>query len=512
MNALNDAFFLVTDKIVAIQKFFITEAYVLGRTVLFIALISAAINYAITGEGLKANLIKIGKATIFFIVIMLAYPRIISGITAWTFEKARDSVFRGGVERELDRMKEEMAVIVEEADDAIDTGSSFPTYEDFNAAYKAGSDFARSTIRQNTVETVAAEKKDPREYFSEMMVSHTTSSGYSYWAVAPQAALGAVMIIAGDCLDFADKNKGSGFFPDFGAILKGLLCAFFVIITGVFCVLEYLIAFMEFMFVSSVGIILFPFSLWDGTKFLAEKLIGAIIGFFVKLLFSSICIFLMLYLFYTQAHQTTASGFVGRADQILMIFFSSLLTFYLCKSAPGLAQSLLTGTPSLSVTGAISAVGGAVAAAAGGVGLAKGVAGVAAKGAFAGGGMLSQASSAAKAVGELGGTSADQKGAFFSSLGSSAREAFSSGGGGLVRSLLAGGGTRTGSSGGGGGAGINRHSQRQQFLEGRNEDGTKKTFAQQRESRREAGTNLGLEYMAKKEAEENEARTPTSRT
>jgi hypothetical protein len=136
------------------------------------------------------------------------------------------------------------------------------------------------------------------------------------------------------------------------------------------------------------------------------------------------------------------------------------------------------------------------------MGLARGVAGGLAKGAFAGGGMLTQAGSAAKAVGELGGTSADQKGAFFSSIGSSAREAFRSGGGSLVRSLLADGGTRTGSSGGGGGAGINRHSQRQQFLTP-NADGTKKTFSEQRESRRDAGTNLGLDYMANQETWQN---------
>jgi type IV secretory pathway TrbL component len=507
MNALNDAFFLVTDKIIAIQEFFMKEAWVLGRIILLIALISAAINYALTGEGLKSNLIKIGKAVVFFALVMAIYPRIISGITAWTFTKARDSAFSGGVERELDRMKEEMSVSAEEAGENIDLGST----ENLSDLYANLTSFGYSkpysitALTQKQADTAAAEKKDPREYFAETLVNHTTSSGASYWAVPPQAALGAVMLIAGDCIDFADGSGGL----DFGRILKGLLCAVFVILVGVFCVLEYLIAFMEFMFVSSVGIILFPFSLWDGTKFLAEKLIGAIIGFFVKLLFASICIFLMLYLFWTLAHQSSASGFVGNADQLLMIFFTSLLTFYLCKSAPGLAQSLLTGTPSLSATGAISAVGGAVAAAAGGMGLARGVAGGMAKGAFAGGGMLTQAGSAAKAVGELGGTAADQKGAFFSSLGSSAREAFRSGGGGLVRSLLADGGTRTGSSGGGGG-GINRHSQRQQFLTP-NADGTKKTFSEQRESRRDAGTDFGENYMAKQEAERNKEAERTTR-
>jgi type IV secretory pathway TrbL component len=244
---------------------------------------------------------------------------------------------------------------------------------------------------------------------------------------------------------------------------------------------------------------------------MAEKLIGAIIGFFVKLLFSTICIFLMLYSFYSLSHQITASTFTGSADQILMIFFSALLIFYLCKSAPGLAQSLLTGTPSLSATGAISAIGSAVAAAAGTAGLAKGVTGGLAKGGFAGAGMLSQAGSAAQAVSDLGGTGTQQAGAYFSSIGSSAREAFKSGGGDLVRSLLAGGSTRTGSSGGAG-AGINRHSQRQQFLEERNEDGTKKTFGQQLDSRRAAGTDLGLDYLAKQEAKQNASAPDTTET
>jgi hypothetical protein len=503
MNALNDAFFFVTDKIIALQTFFMNQAWALGRIILFIALISAAINYALTGEGLKSNLIKIGKAVVFFIVMMLVYPRIISAITEWTFNLARNSTYSGGVERELERMEEDISVIVEEIDDNIDTGISSSL-----SLGGYGNPRARALIMQQKIDT--EEKKDPREYFSEIMIQHTTSNGGSYWAVAPQAALGAVMIVAGDCLNFADNAKPNVLgFPDFGAIIKGLLCAFFVILTGVFCVLEYIIAFMEFMFVSSVGIILFPFSLWEGTKFMAEKLIGAIIGFFIKLLFASICIFLMLYSFYTLAHQTTVSGFVGTADQILMIFFSALLVFYLCKSAPGLAQSLLTGTPSLSATGAISAIGGAVAAAAGTAGLAKGVmgglAGTATKGAFAGAGMLSQAGSAAKAAGDLGGTGTQQAGAFISSVGGSAKEAFKSGGGDLVRSLLAGGSTHTGSSGGAG-AGVNRHSQRQQFLEERNTDGTKKTFGEYQAGRREAGTNAGLEYMAKQEAKRNAAR------
>jgi type IV secretion system protein TrbL len=295
-------------------------------------------------------------------------------------------------------------------------------------------------------------------------------------------------------------------FPDFGRIIKGLLCAFFVIATGAFAVLEYIIAFLEYIAVTSVGIILFPLSLWEGSKFMAEKLIGAIIGFFIKLLFSTICIFLMLYGFFSLAKGYTRIPFSGGIDEIAIIFLTSLLFFYLCKSAPSLAQSLLTGSPSLSATGAISAMGGAATAAlrtakrtAGIAGAAGGIAaGGLAAGAFAGAEVISQAASAGAAAKALGGTAGQQAGAFFSSIGSSAKEAVKSGGGDLVRSLLGGGGSSSRASG----AGVNRHSQLQNFFTP-NQDGTKKSFGQHLGSRRAAGTDAGLNYMAKSEKKGN---------
>jgi type IV secretion system protein TrbL len=271
-------------------------------------------------------------------------------------------------------------------------------------------------------------------------------------------------------------------------------------------VLEYLMAFMEYMFITSVGIILFPLSIWEGSKFMAEKLIGAIMGFFIKLLFCNICIFLMLYGFISLARGYSENPFTGRPDEIVVVIFISLLFFFLCKSAPALAQSLLTGTPSLNASGAIAAAGGAIAGAGAALGLAGKAGGAAAgayaKSAFAGMGAFGQASGAAQAVKELGGTAGQQAGAFLSSIGGSAKEAFKSSGGDLARSLI-GGGSHGAAASGGSGSGINRHSQRQQFLEKKNQDGTKKTFGEYLAGRREAGTNAGIDYMAAQEAQRN---------
>jgi hypothetical protein len=86
------------------------------------------------------------------------------------------------------------------------------------------------------------------------------------------------------------------------------------------------------------------------------------LGFFVKLLFSTICIFLMLYSFMSLANQYTNHSFIAEAEQILPLIFVSLLSFYICKSAPALAQSLLSGSPSLTGAGAIGMVASSVAA------------------------------------------------------------------------------------------------------------------------------------------------------
>ena len=92
-DTINNAFFFIVDMIINLQRFFIGQAWHIGRVVLIIAILSAGFNYALTGTGLKENIIKILKATVFFLVIMFAYPSIIGYITSWTFSMAEGSVY-----------------------------------------------------------------------------------------------------------------------------------------------------------------------------------------------------------------------------------------------------------------------------------------------------------------------------------------------------------------------------------------------------------------------------------
>jgi hypothetical protein len=177
--------------------------------------------------------------------------------------------------------------------------------------------------------------------------------------------------------------------------------------------------------------------------------------------------------------------------------FTCLLFFFICKSAPGMAQGLLSGTPSLSASGAIGAVAGAVSGAAGAAGLAgkagKAVAGGVAKTAFNTAGAVKQMAGAMGAVKELGGGAKDMLGAAGSSLGKSAKEGIKAIGHDLSRSLI-GGGKGGGGADGGGGKDSNKHSQRKQFL------GNEKTLKEHMAGRKAEGQDIGMNYMAKKEA------------
>ena len=472
MNGINDAFYHVTDKIIELQTFFLKFGWAVGRVVLLIALLSAALNYGLTGTGLKENVIKILKATVFFFIVMFAYPRIVSWITATTFDLAKGSTY-ASMEGYLNTQK---SIIAREAEAKLSQG-------------KKGT-YSNSVLTDNP-------DKNPDLYFGDILLTRKMGK-LEYTTIAPAAALNAVLLIAGECTRAADEAP-TGFMglPNLGMIIKGFFCAFFVIFTGVFAVLEYLMAYLEFMFIASVGIILFPLSLWDGTKFMAEKFISALLGFFIKLLFCTICIFLLLYGFLSLAKQFSVHNFTGMIDEILMIIFSCLLYFYICKSAPGLAQSLLTGTPSLNAAGAVGAAASAVGAAAG-------VAGLGARAAFATSGAVSEATSASgsasESVRQAGGGKMAQMGAgllaFGKSLGGSGLDAVKAGGGDMVRSLMArplfGSG---GGGGGGGGDGYNRHSATQSFLH-RKEDGSKKTFGEAKKERQEKGDRTGKDMAA----------------
>ena len=325
-SQVNNAFFFVIDKIVALQEYFIGVALHIGSIVLLIAVLSAALNYALTGTGLKENIIKILKATVFFFIVIFAYPMIVGGITKLTFDMANNS-------------------IIPAVSSYFEGATNTQKFDYYFLEHSGG----QKTVIQRVVTEIL--KQDNSHLFNGLTESRKTVTRKNprhemqYTAVSPAAVFKIIFFLAYDCFSYADDKDKWSVLPEFSRILKGLICAFAIIFTGIFALIEYLVCFLEFMLVATVGVILFPFSLWDGSKFLAEKFIGAIVGFFIKLLFCTIAIFLLIYGFVSLFNYFSASGFTGAVDQIIFILFVCFLFYFICKSAPGVAQSLLTGAP-----------------------------------------------------------------------------------------------------------------------------------------------------------------------
>jgi len=461
--SIDNSFFFVIDKIFDLQNYFLGVARQIGYVVLLIAILTSGLNYALTGTGLKENIIKIMKATVLFFIVIFCYPKIIGWISSQSFKMAEDSVYPS-IKSYLDRT--ELKIEETRTRETIIYGSKARWVYD-----KVISDTGK-------------------KLFPSLSVTRNNPT-MSYSAVLPSSAIKVVFFLAGECIRFAD-DKTDSILPEFSRILKGLICAFFLIFTGIFAIIEYCVCFLEFMLVSSVGVILFPLSLWEGSKFMAEKYIGAIIGFFIKLLFCTLSIFLMLYGFTSLYYIIYNGGFQGQADQITFIAFTALLFFFICKSAPMLAQSLLTGTPSLSAAGAIGAVAGAVGAAASVGGFALGAAkkvggaavGGAAKGGFALAGDLSEANAASGAVKSAGGSRFEQAGAWVNAMGRNASDRLSAGALNLTRSLL------------GGGRGSNPHGWREDFLNKTNANGENQTLGEYLDARRTEGAARGTGYLS----------------
>ena len=205
-----------------------------------------------------------------------------------------------------------------------------------------------------------------------------------------------------------------------------------VLVSSILGVLQYVIGVVEFSLISAIGIIFVPFMIWDGTKFLTEKLIGCIIGFTVKMLIMTIALQIMT----TGYIQLLRKDFNGQWDQIVYTVFITLMYTIFTQSAPSMAQSLLTGSPQLSLGEGLAAVGAYAAAGAGALAAGKAAGGASVTGLAQATGAISAAAGSAAGAYKAGGGAAGMAKAFGGSLVGSAGESLKSGAHGLAGSLI----------------------------------------------------------------------------
>ena len=175
-NTIDNSFFFVVDKIIDLQIFFVNQAMTISKVVLFISLLSTFLNYALTGQGLKENLIKIMKAVLFFLIVISVYPRIIGFITNYAFSLAEGSIYPS--------IRDHFYVTTEKVINYVDYSPSGRTH--INTTI----DEIVSTTDRNLIFVSNSGISVPRKH---------TPTGMDYKIIAPASVFRVLYFLASQC-------------------------------------------------------------------------------------------------------------------------------------------------------------------------------------------------------------------------------------------------------------------------------------------------------------------------
>lgn len=139
-----------------------------------------------------------------------------------------------------------------------------------------------------------------------------------------------------------------------------LLFAWAVVVLAFFILaVQLLITIVEFKLTSLAGFVLVPFALWNKTAFLAERVLGNVIGAGVKMMVLAVIIGIGTTFFaeFTSALQ----GRDPTLTQAMSLVLGAIAMFGLGIFGPGIAAGLTAGAPQLGAGAAVGTVGGLVA-------------------------------------------------------------------------------------------------------------------------------------------------------
>jgi len=158
--------------------------------------------------------------------------------------------------------------------------------------------------------------------------------------IRPDGIMKYTMIIATPL--YAASFKGN-LLTNAAQVLLCVIALLAMIICAAIVVLQYIMAMVEYQILVGVGILLVPFALFDKTRFITEKFVGAIFGHLMKI----ILIIVIIGVFSGAFVSLAKMDFTGSLDQIVKYVFTMLLYAILASSVPAIATGILSGSPSL---------------------------------------------------------------------------------------------------------------------------------------------------------------------
>lgn len=128
------------------------------------------------------------------------------------------------------------------------------------------------------------------------------------------------------------------------------------------CLIQYVMAIVEYSISQAVCVILVPMTLMDELKEYSHKILGTLFAQGMKLCMITITMVMDLEIFSKLLNQITNDGSAFGIIQFGQFVLTGLLSFALCSNGPKLAATICTGSPQMSMGEFMQSVGAAAAA------------------------------------------------------------------------------------------------------------------------------------------------------
>lgn len=127
------------------------------------------------------------------------------------------------------------------------------------------------------------------------------------------------------------------------------ICVIALYVTTAACLIQYIMAIIEYFISSSYSILLVPLMLFEGLKDMANKVLPMLLAQAVKLSMITLAMLYNAYAYLKIAMTMTTTATAFQWSDFFYVSFSSLLLFSLTVNAPKWAVTILTGQPQMSM-------------------------------------------------------------------------------------------------------------------------------------------------------------------
>lgn len=325
---LDGGFATVLSYVTGMQVYFLAQTKTVAMICFALQLGISSVKLAMGATELLKEMTKIFISVVSYFIIIWAFPLIMSQAQAMVGEMAYSAIFKNGIEIDLNGME---------------YGSEDKFYE-WMSYHGQGVFVSKDAYTAGNADTVNIKKA------LTLNITNTKTGLISINKVMKLIIVGFEAVFKSSTAGIQGLGTFIKAIPD---MIMALIVGFVFLACMVMCCIQYITGTIEYSFLMAVGVFFIPMMLWDGSKFIFEKLIGSFINITVKLMIITIALYLaslgiieILKNMYILTEGKTSG--INPIEFYVTVFFESIMFKMICDSAPTIAEFLCGGSPRLS--------------------------------------------------------------------------------------------------------------------------------------------------------------------